>query len=52
MSDEIQVEGELHLPHLRVMLLLFGGMACLAGYYNEAQSLKSVGNLLFWGFVA
>ncbi|WP_256244330.1 hypothetical protein [Pseudomonas sp. PH1b] len=24
----------------------------LVGYYNEAQSLKSVGNLLFWGFVA
>ncbi|NBF01715.1 hypothetical protein GV819_05365 [Pseudomonas sp. Fl5BN2] len=24
----------------------------LVGYYNEAQSLKSVGNLLFWGFIA
>ncbi|AZC22025.1 MULTISPECIES: hypothetical protein [Pseudomonas] len=24
----------------------------LVGYYNEAMSLKSAGNLLFWGFVA
>ncbi|OBZ22456.1 hypothetical protein BS643_17855 [Pseudomonas protegens] len=31
--------------------LLVNGVR-LVGYYNEAQSLKSVGNLLFWGFVA
>ncbi|ERO66007.1 hypothetical protein [Pseudomonas piscis] len=24
----------------------------LVGYYNEAMSMKSVGNMLFWGFVA
>ncbi len=28
--------GELHLPHLRVMLLLFGGMACLIAYWLRA----------------
>ncbi len=28
--------GELHLPHLRVMLLLFAGMACLAAYWLRA----------------
>ena len=28
--------GELHLPHLRVMLLLFAGMACLAAYWVRA----------------
>ena len=28
--------GELHLPHLRVMLLLFGGLACLAAYWLRA----------------
>lgn len=31
--------------------LLVNGVRLL-GYYNEAQSLKSVGNLLFWGFIA
>ena len=28
--------GELHLPHLRVMLLLVAGMACLAAYWLRA----------------
>lgn len=28
--------GELHLPHLRVMLLLFTGLACLAAYWLRA----------------
>jgi len=28
--------GELHLPHLRVVLLLFAGMACLAAYWLRA----------------
>ncbi|WP_459206898.1 multidrug transporter subunit MdtD [Pseudomonas sp. MLB6B] len=28
--------GELHLPHLRVMLLLFAGLACLAAYWLRA----------------
>ncbi|GGP48480.1 MFS transporter [Shewanella saliphila] len=28
--------GELHLPHLRVMLLLFAGMACLIAYWLQA----------------
>ncbi|WP_249679353.1 multidrug transporter subunit MdtD [Pseudomonas abieticivorans] len=28
--------GELQLPHLRVMLLLFAGMACLAAYWLRA----------------
>ncbi|WP_206194582.1 multidrug transporter subunit MdtD [Shewanella litoralis] len=28
--------GELHLPHLRVMLLLFAGMACLIAYWLRA----------------
>ncbi len=28
--------GELHLPHLRVMLLLFSGLACLAAYWLRA----------------
>ncbi|MGC5700088.1 hypothetical protein J4P02_07760 [Pseudomonas sp. NFXW11] len=31
--------------------LLVNGVRLL-GYYNEARSLKSVGNLLFWGFIA
>ncbi|WP_260627372.1 hypothetical protein [Pseudomonas protegens] len=31
--------------------LLVNGVR-LVGYYNEARSLKSVGNLLFWGFIA
>ncbi|MGZ0781653.1 hypothetical protein ACXM5X_01575 [Pseudomonas saponiphila] len=30
--------------------LLVNGVRLL-GYYNEARSLKSVGNLLFWGGV-
>ncbi len=32
--------GELHLPHLRVMLLLFAGMACLAAYWLRAGSTE------------
>ncbi len=32
--------GELHLPHLRVMLLLFGGMACLAAYWLRAGRIE------------
>lgn len=28
--------GELHLPHLRVLLLLFAGLACLAAYWLRA----------------
>ncbi|OLS61086.1 multidrug transporter subunit MdtD [Pseudomonas putida] len=32
--------GELHLPHLRVMLLLFAGMACLAAYWLRAGSIE------------
>lgn len=31
--------------------LLVNGVRLL-GYYNEARSLKSVGNLLFWGGIA
>jgi hypothetical protein len=33
--------GELHLPHLRVMLLLFAGMACLAAYWLRAGRDRS-----------
>ena len=33
--------GELHLPHLRVMLLLFAGMACLAAYWLRAGSIDN-----------
>ncbi|MHA6197705.1 multidrug transporter subunit MdtD [Pseudomonas wadenswilerensis] len=33
--------GELHLPHLRVMLLLFAGMACLAAYWLRAGSIDA-----------
>ena len=33
--------GELHLPHLRVMLLLFGGMACLAAYWLRAGHIDN-----------
>ena len=33
--------GELHLPHLRVMLLLFGGMACLAAYWLRAGHIEN-----------
>jgi hypothetical protein len=33
--------GELHLPHLRVMLLLFGGLACLAAYWLRAGIPKT-----------
>ncbi|WP_351011372.1 multidrug transporter subunit MdtD [Shewanella sp. S1-58-MNA-CIBAN-0166] len=32
--------GELHLPHLRVMLLLFGGMACLIAYWLRAGRIS------------
>jgi hypothetical protein len=32
--------GELHLPHLRVMLLLFAGMACLAAYWLRAGQYR------------
>lgn len=28
--------GELHLPHMRVVLLLLGGLACLAAYWLRA----------------
>lgn len=31
--------GELHLPHMRVVLLLFGGMACLAAYWLRAGTI-------------
>ena len=33
--------GELHLPHLRVMLLLFGGMACLIAYWLRAGRISN-----------
>ena len=33
--------GELHLPHLRVMLLLFAGMACLAAYWLRAGHVEN-----------
>lgn len=33
--------GELHLPHLRVMLLLFAGMACLAAYWLRAGRIDN-----------
>ena len=33
--------GELHLPHLRVMLLLFAGMACLAAYWLRAGHIDN-----------
>ncbi|WP_068824682.1 multidrug transporter subunit MdtD [Pseudomonas sp. BMS12] len=32
--------GELHLPHLRVMLLLFAGLACLAAYWLRAGHIE------------
>jgi EmrB/QacA subfamily drug resistance transporter len=32
--------GELHMPHLRVMLLLFGGMACLIAYWLWAGRIE------------
>ncbi|MBM7062300.1 multidrug transporter subunit MdtD [Pseudomonas sp. UL073] len=32
--------GELHLPHLRVLLLLFAGLACLAAYWLRAGRLE------------
>ncbi|MEA9976197.1 MULTISPECIES: multidrug transporter subunit MdtD [unclassified Pseudomonas] len=32
--------GELHLPHMRVVLLLFGGMACLAAYWLRAGNIN------------
>jgi EmrB/QacA subfamily drug resistance transporter len=31
--------GELHLPHMRVVLLLFGGLACLAAYWLRAGNI-------------
>lgn len=33
--------GELHLPHLRVMLLLFAGLACLAAYWLRAGHIEN-----------
>ena len=33
--------GELHMPHLRVMLLLFAGMACLAAYWLRAGNISN-----------
>lgn len=33
--------GELHLPHMRVMLLLFGGFACLAAYWLRAGKIDN-----------
>ena len=33
--------GELHLPHLRVMVLLFAGMACLAAYWLRAGHIDN-----------
>ncbi|MFU6374319.1 multidrug transporter subunit MdtD [Metapseudomonas otitidis] len=32
--------GELHLPHVRVMLLLFAGIACLAAYWLHAMQIE------------
>jgi EmrB/QacA subfamily drug resistance transporter len=32
--------GELHLPHLRVLMLLFAGMACLAAYWLRAGQVE------------
>lgn len=33
--------GELHLPHMRVVLLLFAGMGCLAAYWLRAGHVES-----------
>lgn len=33
--------GELHLPHLRVLLLLFAGLACLAAYWLRAGQVET-----------
>ncbi len=33
--------GELQLPHLRVMLLLFAGLACLAAYWLRAGHIDN-----------
>lgn len=33
--------GELHMPHLRVMLLLFAGLACLAAYWLRAANISN-----------
>ncbi|TBU87642.1 multidrug transporter subunit MdtD [Phytopseudomonas dryadis] len=33
--------GELHLPHVRVMLLLLGGLACLAAYWLRAGRIDN-----------
>ncbi|MCL1150522.1 multidrug transporter subunit MdtD [Shewanella ulleungensis] len=33
--------GELHLPYLRVMLLLFAGMACLVAYWLRASHVAN-----------
>ncbi|AVB28062.1 multidrug transporter subunit MdtD [Pseudomonas syringae pv. syringae] len=33
--------GELHLPHMRVVLLLFAGMGCLAAYWLRAGHIES-----------
>ncbi len=33
--------GELHLPHMRVVVLLFAGMGCLAAYWLRAGHIES-----------
>ncbi|EKM94753.1 EmrB/QacA family drug resistance transporter [Stutzerimonas degradans] len=33
--------GELHMPHARVLLLLFGGAACLAAYWLRAGRIDA-----------
>ncbi|RMR27599.1 Drug resistance transporter, EmrB/QacA family [Pseudomonas savastanoi pv. glycinea] len=33
--------GELNLPHMRVVLLLFAGMGCLAAYWLRARHIES-----------
>ncbi|WP_024694539.1 multidrug transporter subunit MdtD [Pseudomonas syringae] len=33
--------GELHLPHMRVVLLLFAGMGCLAAYWLRAGHIDA-----------
>ncbi|BAP42995.1 multidrug transporter subunit MdtD [Pseudomonas sp. LJDD11] len=33
--------GELHLPHMRVVLLLFAGMGCLAAYWLRAGHVEA-----------
>ena len=33
--------GEMHMPHARVMLLLFGGAACMAAYWLRAGRIDA-----------